>query len=136
MQTFKPLLLGAALAAGFVCAGAAAAAQPMDTINQAAPADPTSAVATQPIVSYVQKVYFFSFLDKNHNGELSRSEIPRDMHELRLHFVEADFDEDGQISAQEYLMHAEHTAPNYVGVSHAKVWVFASSGKPQVIHMP
>lgn len=135
MQTFKPLLLGAALAAGFVWAGAAVAVQPMDTMNQAASADSAS-TAIQPITSYVRKVYFFPMLDKNHNGKLSRAEIPTDMHELRRRFAEADFDEDGQLSAQEYVMYENHTAPSYIGVAHAEVWLFASSGDQQLIRIP
>ncbi|HET6588389.1 MAG TPA: EF-hand domain-containing protein [Oleiagrimonas sp.] len=135
MQTFKPLLLGAALAAGFVWTGAAVAAQPADAINQVAATDSAS-TATQTITTHVRKVYLFPMLDKNHNGRLSRAEIPTDMHELRRRFLQADFDQDGQLSPQEYVMYAHHTAPMYAGVSHTRIWLFAGSGNQWPIRTP
>jgi hypothetical protein len=47
----------------------------------------------------------FSDLDKNHDGKLLRSEIPKDVDaikQLRAHFREADLDDNGSLSEEEY----------------------------------
>lgn len=52
----------------------------------------------------------FGDLDKNHDGRLSRGEIPKDVETLkplRAHFREADLDGNGTLSEQEY---AKYTA--------------------------
>lgn len=47
----------------------------------------------------------FGDLDKNHDGKLVRSEIPKDepaLKQLRAHFHEADLDGNGSLSKEEY----------------------------------
>ena len=47
----------------------------------------------------------FEDLDKNHDGKLVRSEIPKDVDaikQLRAHFREADLDGNGSLSEEEY----------------------------------
>lgn len=47
----------------------------------------------------------FEDLDKNHDGKLMRSEIPRNVEalkQLRAHFNEADLDGNGSLSKYEY----------------------------------
>lgn len=47
----------------------------------------------------------FEDLDKNHDGKLVRSEIPRDepsLKQLRAHFHEADLDGNGSLSKEKY----------------------------------
>ncbi|HEX7339074.1 MAG TPA: hypothetical protein VF271_03975 [Rhodanobacteraceae bacterium] len=72
------------------------------------------------------KVYYFNRLDRNHDGQLSRSEIPRDMVMLRTRFIYADFNGNGKLSPAEYIMWKEHTAPEYIGVYHALVFVYGN----------
>jgi hypothetical protein len=87
-----------------------------------------SASALGPITSVqVRKVYFFTQLDKDHNQRLSRAELPSDMHDLRRNFVRADFNQDGQLSAQECLLYAQGQAPEYTGVAHAYTYVYSSA---------
>lgn len=54
----------------------------------------------------------FDDLDKNHDGKLTRSEIPKDVEslkQLRAHFREADRDGNGSLSQEEYQ---EYVAAN------------------------
>lgn len=44
----------------------------------------------------------FESLDKNHDGRLTRSEIPHDMHTLRRQFHSYDRDGNGSLSKREY----------------------------------
>lgn len=122
MQIFKPLSISAALALSFVWASATAAqpANQPDLAFQPAP------VQNNVIYSTVRKVYFFTTLDRDHNDKLSRSELPLDMHVLRRDFVRADFNEDRQLSPQEYVMYERGTAPEYVGASHSYTVIYSS----------
>lgn len=51
----------------------------------------------------------FESLDKNHDGRLTRSEIPRDMHALRRQFHSYDRDGNGTLSRQEYEAYLHKT---------------------------
>ena len=126
-----------ALALGLVCTSAMAA--PVNT-RAASPSFAPVSQATRdgysgPIVSIVRKVYFFNRLDRNHNGQLARSEIPKDMTNLRRDFLRADFDGNGQLSPQEIVLYERGEAPQYVGVNHAYVFVFQSGRKPLNLSM-
>lgn len=48
----------------------------------------------------------FAELDKNHDGKLSRSEIPHNLHELRARFRSYDKDGNGSLSPDEYQVFA------------------------------
>lgn len=56
----------------------------------------------------------FADLDKDHDGNLSRSEIPKDvtgLKPLRAHFMEADKDHNGRLSANEYARYIQNQVP-------------------------
>ncbi|HET7360160.1 MAG TPA: EF-hand domain-containing protein [Rhodanobacteraceae bacterium] len=87
MQILKPLLFTALVAGAGVCSVALAQ-------NTApAKAGTSSKHAAKPA---------FDSLDKNHDHELSRSEIPGTLRNLRLHFVTYDKDGNGKLSPEEY----------------------------------
>jgi hypothetical protein len=113
-----------AIALGLACTSVFAA-KPMDT---SLPASVHGHAAVQGqsdrVVTTVRKVYFFDALDRNHNGMLSRSEIPRDMTQLRRNFTRADFDENGQLSQHEYYLYSQGLSPNYIGAYHAHIFVY------------
>ncbi len=96
--------------------------------NSLTPSHTPSLTSTSPqtevIVSRMRKVYFFKDLDKDHNGQLSRAEIPKDMVKLRLDFVRADYDENGQLSPEEYVLYSRGLAPQYTGVYHAYTYTY------------
>lgn len=48
----------------------------------------------------------FSELDRNHDGRLTRSEVPHDMHNLRREFRTYDRNGNGWLSKQEYQAYA------------------------------
>lgn len=48
----------------------------------------------------------FSQLDRNHDGRLTRSEVPHDMHKLRREFHSFDRDGNGWLSKREYQAYA------------------------------
>lgn len=52
----------------------------------------------------------FSTLDKNHDGRLTRSEVPHDMHVLRRKFHSYDRDGNGWLSRREYQAYLHPTA--------------------------
>jgi len=81
------------------------------------------------IISIVRKVYSFKELDRNHNGMLSRAEIPRDMVNLRRDFVRADFDGNGQLSPEEYVLYSKGLVPQYVGVFHYDTYTYSPANR-------
>lgn len=119
MNVLKPLTIATAIA---LCA-ASVSAFAANTEMRAQQSNEAGA-SNQYVVSQVRKVYFFKSLDLNHNGLLSRAEIPKDMRQLRLDFMRADLDHNGQLSPVEYVMYANGTAPSYVGVEHAYIFVY------------
>jgi len=63
-----------------------------------------SAIAAAPVLAQQQSTADSSFesLDKNHDGHLTRSEIPEDMPLLRTRLSTYDADHDGRLDAKEY----------------------------------
>ena len=51
----------------------------------------------------------FNTLDKNHDGRITRSEVPRYMHALRRDFHRYDRDGNGSLSRQEYQAYLHKT---------------------------
>ncbi|WP_189439823.1 EF-hand domain-containing protein [Rhodanobacter panaciterrae] len=45
---------------------------------------------------------YFPNIDKNHDGFISRSELPKDLHDLRAHFDQYDLNKDHRLSSAEY----------------------------------
>lgn len=124
MKYVKPLSIAVALALGLISMDAVAATSAID-INT----NPTQQMQEQATY-YVadagtlqaHKVYYFDKLDRDHDGQLSRSEVPKDMRYLRLHFIEVDWNENGKLSPEEYVLYEHHQAPRYAGVYHAMVF--------------
>lgn len=77
-----------------------------------------------PGTDKVRRVYIFSRLDANHDGQLERSEIPKEMHLLRRDFLEADWDGNLRLSPTEYVLWARHQAPKYTAIWHGVVFVW------------
>jgi hypothetical protein len=65
----------------------------------------SSAVAAQSAVSQdaTKSPLYFPNADKNHNGVLTRSEVPKELHELRSHFDQYDANHDHELSEAEYV---------------------------------
>jgi hypothetical protein len=59
-----------------------------------------------PVVAKAQAVsdspLAFANADKNHDGFMSRSEVPKDLHDLRAHFDQYDQNHDHRLSEGEY----------------------------------
>lgn len=69
------------------------------------------AVAGLPLVSSAQDAnganstnspLAFANADRNHDGMMGRSEVPKELHDLRAHFDQFDSDHDHRLSEQEY----------------------------------
>lgn len=106
----------------------------VDTTAPASMAQPLETWYLRPVAGtrHMQRVYYFDRLDVNGDGELSRSEIPREMTELRLRFADADWNRNGRISADEYRMWVAGTAPRYTEIWHGHVTI-ASDPKDELI---
>lgn len=128
MNRTTPLMLAAALALALGAVSMPACAANMGVRSLQADSASTPA---RYFVSQVRKVYFFRQLDTNQNGQLSRAELPMDLSTLRLNFMRVDLDGNGQLSPQEYLMYARGIAPEYIGVTHAYVFVYGVNGNRQ-----
>lgn len=134
MRIHTPLSLAAVLALGFAWGPVHAATPAADATISLGPAYSQHSEQTGstyylqriPGTDKVRRVYDFDRLDADHNGQLSRGELPKDMHDLRSHFLEADWNHNGQLSAQEYLMYRNHTAPMYTAISHGMIFISGS----------
>lgn len=130
MRIFKTLSIAAIITLGFAWGGcqtahAASLVHTFDNHN-AAPSQ-----VLEPNQSYylvriqdsneIQRVYVFTRLDGNHDGYLSRWELPLDLVDLRLRFMDVDWDQDMRLSASEVHMFMNNTAPAYTPISHAMV---------------
>ncbi|HET8555531.1 MAG TPA: hypothetical protein VFL78_11960 [Rhodanobacteraceae bacterium] len=128
MKVYTPLTIVAALTLSLFGMDVSAATPAIDVninpTNQQVPHQATYYVQN-PGTPEARKVYFFNKLDRNHDGQLSRSEIPKDMRYLRLHFIEADWNENGKLSPEEYVLYKRGQAPQYAGVFHAIVYVYS-----------
>ncbi len=133
MRTIKLHFIAATAMLAFACGSTQAATSTLPATSasdQIAPAQPR----LQPESTYylapikgtrkLGKVYVFTRLDRNHDGQLSRSELPLDMVDLRMHFAEADWDRNHRLSPNECRMYNEHTAPQYTPFSHGMIAVF------------
>lgn len=95
----------AAVGLGLVFSASAWAQQQPTPTPQPMPNTPPAQQAA-PMPGQDAGVPAFGDLDKNHDGRLSRSEIPKDVETLkplRAHFREADLDGNGTLSEQEYV---------------------------------
>lgn len=65
---------------------------------------PFVAVAAQSITpeNVSNSPLYFPNIDKNHDGFISRSELPKELHDLRAHFDQYDVNQDHRISPAEY----------------------------------
>ena len=77
--------LWVALVFGVACAGSAVAQEAKDAAKDAAQ-DPLS----------------FEVADANHDGFISRSEVPKQLNDVRAHFAQYDKDGDHRLSRREY----------------------------------
>jgi len=62
----------------------------------------TLSVAAQGDMNVTNSPLYFPNIDKNHDNFLSRSEVPKDLHDLRTHFDQYDQNHDHRLSAGEY----------------------------------
>ncbi len=131
MQIFKPLSIAAVITMGLAWGQAQAAAPAVDAAVRFIP-QATGAPGQAQDIYYVQRipgtnkarrVYRFDKLDADGDGQLARSELPRAMHDLRSHFIEADWDRNGRLSPSECLMYSNHTAPMYTAISHGLIFM-------------
>lgn len=58
---------------------------------------------------------YFPNMDKNHDGFVSRSEVPKEMHELRVHFDQYDLNKDHRLSVAEYSSYLNTLAAGDAG---------------------
>ncbi len=58
---------------------------------------------------------FFGNIDKNHDGAISRSEVPKDLHDLRVHFSRYDANQDQRLSSAEYSYYLKGMASGNSG---------------------
>lgn len=123
MSHVKPLAVATALVLSLTSMHAFAAT-PRTFIASIRPAVQATYFVVDPGTPWAHKVYYFKQLDRDHNGQLSRAELPTDMRDLRLHFVSADWDGNGMISPAEYVMFRDHTGPQYAGVYRAVVFMY------------
>lgn len=125
MKTCNALSIAAALTLSLFGMDAIAATPTIDfnPTNQQMSNRPTFYVINAGTPK-ARKVYYFNRLDRNHDGQLSRSEIPKDMKYLRSYFIEQDWDHNGKLSPEEYVLYENHQAPEYAGVFHAIVFVY------------
>lgn len=126
MKHAKTLSIAAALALSLISMDAFAATPNIDFNTGPARQVQSQAMfyIADPGTSQAHKVYYFTKLDRDHDGELSRSELPKDMHRLRGYFIYADWNQDGRLSPAEYVMWKHNTAPEYAGIYHAVVFVY------------
>lgn len=132
MRIQPTLSMAFAMAMGLACGQAHGATPTADTVIGLAPVRAQQTVSSQdtyylqriPGTRKARRVYYFNRLDRNGDGGLSRSELPRDMHDLRGHFMQADWDHNGRLSAQEYVMYRQHTVPMYTSITHGMVVKF------------
>ncbi|MEP7186759.1 MAG: EF-hand domain-containing protein [Rhodanobacter sp.] len=52
---------------------------------------------------------YFPKMDKNHDGAVSRSEVPKELRNLRVHFNAYDTDHDHRLSQGEYVSYLQNT---------------------------
>lgn len=58
---------------------------------------------------------YFANMDKNHDGSISRSEVPKELHDLRVHFDQYDTNKDHRLSVAEYSIYLKHLAAGGAG---------------------
>lgn len=61
-----------------------------------------SAQDTAPAVNPADSPLYFPHVDKNHDGSIGRSEVPKDLTDLRTHFDQYDANHDHRLSEAEY----------------------------------
>lgn len=76
-----------------------------------------AAVAAQTIVpkSVSTSPLYFPNIDKNHDGFISRSELPEELHGLRVYFEQYDVNKDHRLSSDEYRNYLTTLASTRVG---------------------
>lgn len=125
-MSYRTPITTLALAIGLACVPAFATQPTINTSTSGTPAYMARVSGDNgsgKIISVARKVYSFDKLDKNHNGLLSRAELPRDMTTLRREFQRADFDGNGQLSREEIRLFEHGEMPQYIGVYHIPVFV-------------
>lgn len=112
MQAPKSIFTGVALVLGVVSASAMAAGP----VSQDRAITVTTAQQLNPARAGV--IYAFSALDRNQDGSLSRSEVPKTMQSLRRYYLQADFNDNGRLSPRECELFGQGRVPAYTGTSH------------------
>ncbi|HEX7342241.1 MAG TPA: hypothetical protein VF269_08200 [Rhodanobacteraceae bacterium] len=128
MSYVKPLAMAAALALSVAGMQACFAATHPVNIPTPQLTKPKAMSAVYYLVDagtpQAHRVYSWKALDRNHDGQLERWEIPKSMWKLRLHFIYADFNGNGKLSPAEYIMWKDRTAPQFTGVFHIETFIY------------
>lgn len=70
---------------------------------------------------------YFPNLDKNHDGFISRSEVPKELHDLRQHFNDYDGNQDHRLSVAEYSNYLTKLAAGNAGACNSSKQRLANS---------
>lgn len=120
MSHVTPLAMVTALALSLAGTSAFASSSHAQPAVPAPQAQPTYYVVDAG-TPQEHRVYYFSRLDRNGDGQLSRAELPHDLHMLRAYFIYVDLDGNGKLSVGEYLSYATHGILQNVGAFHSSM---------------
>lgn len=108
----------------------------MPVTAQQNPSVPAGRMRPQPYATYpsaseiASSPLYFGNLDRNHDGLLSRSEIPKALRDLSAHFDQYDVDQNHRIDSSEYADFMQNTA---YGNCHGSSWMMCPINNPYAV---